>query len=178
MYLSIYRSLYFPIWLSISPLHCLSSLCHFLQPLAAKMRKVQACSFEHVTHYFRPVQQMMQKCWMLRFGVLESLILPTCYADKFLVILAMRHVWVCRVVLAVAPCRQRIPRYRLLLETILQYTSIESKMHSAVEESLSTMGGIASKINSDLSLKLKRNKVSHMSSISSIAVSGKGVRGS
>lgn len=38
-------------------------------------------------------------------------------------------------------------------------------MHSAVEESLSTMGGIASKINSDLSLKLKRNKVSHMSSI-------------
>ncbi|CAM9092140.1 unnamed protein product, partial [Ectocarpus sp. 4 AP-2014] len=54
---------------------------------------------------------------------------------------------------------QRIPRYRLLLETILQYTSIDSKMHSAVEESLSTMGGIASKINSDLSLKLKRNKV-------------------
>ncbi|CAN0332102.1 unnamed protein product, partial [Ectocarpus sp. 13 AM-2016] len=42
---------------------------------------------------------------------------------------------------------QRIPRYRLLLETILQYTSIDSKMHSAVEESLSTMGGIASKIN-------------------------------
>ncbi|CBN80121.1 pleckstrin homology (PH) domain-containing protein [Ectocarpus siliculosus] len=54
---------------------------------------------------------------------------------------------------------QRIPRYRLLLETILQYTSIDSNMHSAVEESLSTMGGIASKINSDLSLKLKRNKV-------------------
>ena len=54
---------------------------------------------------------------------------------------------------------QRIPRYRLLLETILQHTAIESSMHSKVEESLTTMGGIASKIDADLSLQEKKDKV-------------------
>lgn len=54
---------------------------------------------------------------------------------------------------------QRIPRYRLLLETILQHTAMESAMHSKVEESLSTMGGIASKINADISLRQQKNKV-------------------
>lgn len=45
-----------------------------------------------------------------------------------------------------------------MLETILQHTHIESTMHSKVEESLSTMGGIASKINADMSLQQQKNK--------------------
>lgn len=54
---------------------------------------------------------------------------------------------------------QRIPRYRSLLETILQHTAMESTMHSKVEESLSTMGGIASKISTDVTLRQQKNKV-------------------
>lgn len=54
---------------------------------------------------------------------------------------------------------QRIPRYRLLLETILQHTPIASTMHSKVEESLTTMGGIAAKINEGVSLQRQKHKV-------------------
>ncbi|CAN0181401.1 unnamed protein product, partial [Scytosiphon promiscuus] len=54
---------------------------------------------------------------------------------------------------------QRIPRYRMLLETILENTEVESTMHSKVEQSLSTMGGIASKIDNDVSLQQRKNKV-------------------
>lgn len=54
---------------------------------------------------------------------------------------------------------QRIPRYRLLLETILLYTPIESSIRSSVEESLNAMGKIASKINADVSLQQQKNKV-------------------
>ncbi|CAM9782180.1 unnamed protein product [Pylaiella littoralis] len=54
---------------------------------------------------------------------------------------------------------QRIPRYRLLLEAILQHTAAESSVHSKAEESLSTMGGIASRIDADVSLQQQKNKV-------------------
>lgn len=69
---------------------------------------------------------------------MEEMTIPRCAA-----------IWLC----------QRIPRYRLLLETILQHTAIESSMHSKVEESLTTMGGIASKIDADLSLQEQKDKV-------------------
>ena len=47
----------------------------------------------------------------------------------------------------------------MLLETILQHTPIASTMHSKVEESLTTMGGIAAKINEGVSLQRQKHKV-------------------
>ncbi|CAM9605334.1 unnamed protein product, partial [Phaeothamnion confervicola] len=54
---------------------------------------------------------------------------------------------------------QRIPRYRLLLETILKYTKEADPLHARLSENLRAMAAIADNINRDVHRMERRNKV-------------------
>ena len=57
---------------------------------------------------------------------------------------------------------QRIPRYLLLLRSLLQRLTVSTPLHTAFSSALSSLSSLTSAINSSLHLKLSYRRVSHI----------------